>query len=289
MTTALELPLEIKESMGIVSNKMPLQTGDDLQERMEEMLHDGKCVTYQEIKFSGFCNSGCPPGVYLMWVNGAVKVGRSSDVYNRYFWYLDHNIPTSYAAKHVFLLGFMSALPGEDLKALEKSYIKACKDHGAEVSNGREWFCSQYAVLCLEAMGHLASERHEGMNQVATPLLPQTTNPTIEQQALHFFPMYVATRFRAIVYLVLAMTSKGIVFERTVVPFRSTWTVLACYVEDATAMVCPTHMETELKKEESICGKISAFFKANVEETCIFMHTDPDLFLRRNECCYELY
>ena len=88
--------------------------------RLAAMYAEKPCVTYDTTRVLGDINSGFPPGVYVMWVRGYTKVGRSTDAYTRYLFYLGITRPLTESAEDVFMIGFLAALPGESLNELEK-------------------------------------------------------------------------------------------------------------------------------------------------------------------------
>jgi hypothetical protein len=181
----------------------------------------------------------------------------------------------------MFLIGFLAALPGEILSVLERQLIDKCIEWGAERTHGREWFENE--VWCLQALGDLSRSRisHEMKESDSIRVVShrnETAPTTLEQQATYFYPMYVSTMSRRIKYLVMAVDKKSdeIVVEKTTLPFRSTWTVLACYTEDYGTTVDQDYLKTALEPTFR-CEKVARFLELNCEESDLFFYTDCKL------------
>jgi hypothetical protein len=237
-------------------------------------------MTYAALKHAGgFCNSGCPPGVYVFWVHGRVKVGRSSDAYTRFFFLLDTDQPFSRSARDVFLIGFMAALPGESLSALEAHLLKLCREFDGPPTLGREWFAGTSS--CLNALTHLARQRitpnlDDNEPVVATRAgLPRAT-PV--QRVKYFYPMFVSTRRRNLEYLVLACdnATNKLVVAKTCNPFRGNWTLLACYAQDPGCGVDMVELRETLKPPTR-AEKVAAFFELNGWHSDLFFYTHTEL------------
>jgi len=217
-----------------------------------------------------FSSHGCVPGVYVMWISGRTKIGRTQNIYSRYLSYINGR---SDHAERVFLIGFMAALPGEDLSGLEQKLLDTCLELGLERVSGREWFSGTDAGDCLHALSILSGVR-QPLNDEDF-VLPPTEDLPIVRQAEILFPMYVSTVKRNISYLVMAVeySTGKTVTEITTIPFRPSWLVLACYVQDPGAKVTPQDMLEPLKGN-SKWGKLCAFFNLNAEESDLFFYTE---------------
>ena len=245
---------------------------------MAKMLQDDECVTLDQFRAVGKLSSGCPPGVYVMYVHGLAKVGRSNDVYIRYMFYLSGMEPPSTSAKQVFLVGFLAALPGEDLKTMEAQLIQLCLEMDSRVE-GREWF--QDPGNCLDALSALSRQRVESNTEVMKRDSALLVAPTFVNDETHYatflFPAYVSATCRRITYLVMAFDheTSTIVVQKTTIPYSPTWTILACYVQDPGAEVTLQQLQETLVPHTR-CEKIASFLTLNAEESDIFYYTSPN-------------
>lgn len=246
---------------------------DIVDAKMAHMYASGACVTLDQFRSLGFMPSGCPPGVYLIYVNGVAKVGRSTDAYLRYLSYLS----ILKGPNKVFLVGFLAALPGESLNKLEADLIKICLETDERVG-GREWF--KTPEYCLEALCELSRHRIQHTPGIVErddePLVARTTThkTPVEEQVAFLYPAYVSATCRRITYLVMALDHEtgSIVVDKVTVPYRETWTILACYVQDPGAVVSMGCLRETLNPALR-CEKIAAFFELNSVESDLFFYT----------------